>query len=106
MAGEGYWPVRSRRGDTRAERLRMRAAQGDARSDWRVRRRLLLLLRRPGSGRTGTTCRMEVLVRAHRTGPPPEVGHSRQLLDFQGLPRRAQPSLLPLEVDATVSRLR
>src|SRR5256885_14420730 len=49
---------------------------------------------------------MEVLVRALNAGPPQEVGDGRQLLGLQGLSCRAQPSLLPLEVDAALPRVR
>ena len=39
-------------------------------------------------------------------GPAQEVGDGRQLLGVQGLPRRAQPSVLPVEVDAALPPLR
>ena len=74
--------------------------------DRRLRRRLLLLLRGPGPRRARPARRLEVLVRADQRGSPQEVGDGRQLLGVQGVPRRAQPPVLPVEVDAALPGVR
>src|SRR5205823_14784624 len=106
MAGKKPGPVRSRRGGARAARVRLRAAPRDGRSDRRLRRGFLLLPRGSGSRRARTARRVEMLVRPGHARPPPQVGDRRQLLRVQGVSRRAQSSVLPVEVDAPLSRVR
>src|SRR5439155_17092069 len=106
MAGKEPGAIRSRRRGARTARLRVRAAQGNARSDRRLRRGLLLLPRgsRPRNARTA--CRMEMLVRPRRGGAAQEIGDGRKLFRVQGISRRAQSAVLPLEMDAALSRIR
>src|SRR5262249_52787938 len=49
---------------------------------------------------------VEVLVRADRARPAQEVGVGGELLEVQGLPRRAEPDLLLVEVDAALPVVR